>query len=64
MDTALTFPRFFRRTFPAKTLHLEIDERYGAYITPSVARALEQAARCPTLDQAENVLMAPSAQMS
>ena len=39
-------------------LHLEIDERYGSYITPSLSRALEQAARCPTLDQAENVLRA------
>ena len=39
-------------------LHLEIDERYGRYITPSLTRALEQAARCPTLDQAENVLRA------
>jgi len=39
-------------------LHLEIDPRYGGYITPSLTRALQQAARCGTLDQAENVLRA------
>ena len=39
-------------------LHLEIDRRYGSYITPSLTRTLEQAARCGTLDQAENVLRA------
>ena len=39
-------------------LHLAIDKRYGGYITPSLTRTLEQAARCATLDQAENVLRA------
>jgi hypothetical protein len=41
-----------------KKLHLEIDRRHGGYITPSLARTLEQAARCVTLDEAENVLRA------
>jgi hypothetical protein len=39
-------------------LHLAIDKRYGGYITPRLTRTLEQAARCTTLDQAENVLRA------
>jgi hypothetical protein len=46
------------QSFPMKKLHLEIDSRYGGYITPSLTRTLEQAARCGTLDQAENVLRA------
>ena len=41
-----------------KKLHLEIDRQHAAYITPSLARTLDQAARCVTLDQAENVLRA------
>lgn len=39
-------------------LQLAIDQRHAGYITPSLARTLEQAARCATLDQAENVLRA------
>jgi hypothetical protein len=39
-------------------LHLEINERYGGYLTPSLTRVLEQAARCATLDQAEYLLQA------
>jgi hypothetical protein len=39
-------------------LHLAIDQRHAGYITPSLARTLERAARCATLDQAENVLRA------
>ena len=41
-----------------KKLQLEIDRRHGGYITPSLARTLEQAAQCLTLDQAEDVLRA------
>ena len=41
-----------------KTLHLQIDRRHGGYISPSLTRTLEQAARCPTLEQAEKVLRA------
>jgi hypothetical protein len=39
-------------------LHLAIDQRHAGYITPSLARTLERAARCATLDQAENILRA------
>ena len=39
-----------------KKLHLEIDRRHAGYITASLTRTLEQAARCVTLDQAETVL--------
>ncbi len=39
-------------------LHLAIDQRHAGYITPSLARTLERAARCTTLDQAESVLRA------
>jgi hypothetical protein len=41
-----------------KTLHLEIDPRHAGYITPSLTRTLEQAARSMTLEEAENVLRA------
>ena len=41
-----------------KKLQLEIDWRYAGYITPNLARTLEQAAQCMTLDQAENLLRA------
>jgi len=41
-----------------KKLRLEIDKRHAGYITPSLARTLELATLCPTLEQAENMLRA------
>ena len=43
-------------------LHLEIDRRHASYITASLTRTLEQAARCGTLDQAEKVFRAGAPQ--
>ena len=39
-------------------LHLAIDKRHTGYLSASLTRTLEQAARCGSLDQAENVLRA------
>jgi hypothetical protein len=44
-----------------KKLHLAIDRRHAGYITESLTHTLEQAARCVTLDQAENILRAQTA---
>jgi len=39
-------------------LHLAVDKRHAGYIPASLTRTLEQAARCASLDQAENVVRA------
>jgi hypothetical protein len=41
-----------------KKLHLEVDRRHAGYLTASLTRTLDQASRCATLDQAENMLRA------